>query len=267
MAEGITSKTVAQFLTSLNAFDFEGMKPRITSDSRTYSGAKNIIIDECSMLTIDMLHALLKSLDQTMVNRIIMIGDPYQLPPIGAGRPFSDLCHYLQGDNAPNDVKDAITYLRTVVRTITKGESDVLTLASWFSGNKPEKSADEVFEKIASNSLKGDLDVYTWNSEEELAVILKSSLCNELNCTEDELVSSLKSRLGIDNLDNLSSNPETLESLQVLTPVLNPVWGTYRLNGYMQRWIGNDKKSDGLLLGSQKICKSDKIIQLQNMKR
>ncbi len=155
MAEGITSKTVAQFLTSLNAFDFEGMKPRITSDSRTYSGAKNIIIDECSMLTIDMLNALLKSLDPTMVNRIIMIGDPYQLPPIGAGRPFSDLCHYLQGDNSPDDVKDAITYLRTVVRTITKGESDVLTLASWFSGNKPEKSADEVFEKRHLITSKG----------------------------------------------------------------------------------------------------------------
>lgn len=267
MAEGITSKTVAQFLTSLNAFDFEGMKPRITSDSRTYSGAKNIIIDECSMLTIDMLNALLKSLDPTMVNRIIMIGDPYQLPPIGAGRPFSDLCHYLQGDNSPDDVKDAITYLRTVVRTITKGESDVLTLASWFSGNKPEKSADEVFEKMTSDNLKGDLAVYTWNSEEELAVILKSSLCNELNCTEDELVDSLKSRLGIDNLENLSSNPEILESLQVLTPVLNPVWGTYRLNGYIQRWIGNSQESDTLMLGSQKICKSDKIIQLQNMKR
>lgn len=267
MAEGITSKTVAQFLTSQNAFDFERMKPRITSDTYTFSGAKNIIIDECSMLTIEMLHAVLKSLDQGSINRIIMIGDPYQLPPIGAGRPFSDLCHYLQGDDTPDESKDAITYLRTVVRTITSGESDVLTLASWFSGNKPEKSADEVFEKMTSGSLKGDLAVYTWNSEEELAAILKSSLCQELNCTADELVGALKSRLGINNLDNLSLNPETLESLQVLTPVLNPIWGTHRLNEYFQRWIGNAQKSDSIMLGSQRICKSDKIIQLQNMKR
>lgn len=267
MAEGITSKTVAQFLTSLNAFDPIGMKPRITSDSRTYSGAMNIIIDECSMLTIEMLYALLKSLDPIMVNRIILIGDPYQLPPIGAGRPFSDLCHYLQGDSAPEDVRDAITYLRTVVRTITNGESDVLTLASWFSGNKPVKSADEIFEKMSSGNITGDLAVYIWNNEEELAAVLKSSLCKELNCKEDELIGSLKSRLGVDNLSILSSNPETLESLQVLSPVLNPVWGTYRLNEYLQRWIGNGENSDTIILGSQKISRSDKIIQLQNMQR
>ena len=144
MAENVSSKTIAQFLTSLGAFDFENMKPCLTENSRKYSKAKNIIIDECSMLTTDMLYTLIKSLDMTSIKRIILIGDPYQLPPIGPGRPFSDLCHYLNRDDADANLKSAITYLRTVVRTIASGDSDVLTLASWFSGNKPEKFADEM---------------------------------------------------------------------------------------------------------------------------
>lgn len=147
MAENVSSKTIAQFLTSLGAFDFENMKPCLTENSRKYSKAKNIIVDECSMLTTDMLYTLIKSLDMTSIKRIILIGDPYQLPPIGPGRPFSDLCHYLNRDDADANLKSAITYLRTVVRTIASGDSDVLTLASWFSGNKPEKFADEIFEK------------------------------------------------------------------------------------------------------------------------
>lgn len=88
MAENVSSKTIAQFLTSLGAFDFENMKPCLTENSRKYSKAKNIIVDECSMLTTDMLYTLIKSLDMTSIKRIILIGDPYQLPPIGRADHF-----------------------------------------------------------------------------------------------------------------------------------------------------------------------------------
>jgi hypothetical protein len=48
-----------------------------------------VIVDESSMLTEDMLGALFDSLSG--VKRYILVGDPSQLPPIGAGRPFVDI--------------------------------------------------------------------------------------------------------------------------------------------------------------------------------
>lgn len=43
------------------------------------------------MLTMDDLVAVLEALDLAHVQRLILVGDPDQLPPIGVGCPFADL--------------------------------------------------------------------------------------------------------------------------------------------------------------------------------
>ena len=57
-------------------------------------GYKTVIIDECSMLTEEMLAATLQHLKG--VQRFILVGDYRQLPPIGAGRPFFDIINYIK---------------------------------------------------------------------------------------------------------------------------------------------------------------------------
>lgn len=47
-----------------------------------------VIVDEASMLPSDLMGALLAALGPA---RLLLVGDPEQLPPIGAGRPFADL--------------------------------------------------------------------------------------------------------------------------------------------------------------------------------
>ena len=51
--------------------------------------ADAIIIDEMSMVDIQLLHSLLQAIPRG--KRLILVGDPDQLPPVGPGFPFSDM--------------------------------------------------------------------------------------------------------------------------------------------------------------------------------
>lgn len=95
LAEGFESMNVAQFLARNGAFDWNSMRYRICRSVKT-AIPKTVIIDESSMLTEEMFGALLSAL--TGAERIIFVGDPNQLPPIGAGRPFVDLVELLRLD-------------------------------------------------------------------------------------------------------------------------------------------------------------------------
>lgn len=74
--------TIAQFLRP-HRYDGATRRYRL-SDKPTEAGAHTVIIDEASMLTEEMVAALIQALKGT--HRLILIGDPRQLPPIGAGR-------------------------------------------------------------------------------------------------------------------------------------------------------------------------------------
>lgn len=268
MASNTQALTVAQFLTKQGFFDLESMSACIPEkDKQTkYVGAKNIVIDECSMLTLTDFYVLLNAIDLKTVNRIILIGDPYQLPPIGEGRPFFDLCSFLDSDS---DLQfTAIAHLHTVVRTIKQGgQSDILTLASWFSGNHVAKNADEIFEKIRSGSLGGDLKIYTWNTEDALKQRLQEVMEKELPFPELTFPERIRKAIGMDDTYKAMEMPETIEGFQVLTPVKNPIWGTLQLNKDFQEWLGNTYVKYAIEVAPEYIYYGDKVIQLQNEKR
>ena len=48
-----------------------------------------VIVDEMSMVDVELLHCLLQAIPQG--KRLIMVGDPDQLPPVGPGFPFGDM--------------------------------------------------------------------------------------------------------------------------------------------------------------------------------
>ena len=269
MANGLEAKTIAQFLTQQGFFNWKTMQPYLPKDAddRKYAGAKNIIVDECSMLTCKDFYILLNSLDLKNVNRIILIGDPYQLPPIGPGRAFSDLFNYLRNTETNDPLHDAITELKVVVRTIKSGDSDILSLASWFAGEKPTKDADQIFDKIYQGHLSNDLSVYMWKNETELKNTLKQVLEKELPHPSKSLKDRIKISLGLEDLQVALGKPEVVERFQVLSPVVNPMWGTFQLNSYFQEWSQNTASKYSLEIAPENIYPGDKVIQLVNEKR
>ena len=256
---GMEALTVAQFLTRQGYFDWETMTPFIPDNGIKYAQVKNVIIDECSMLTVNDFFVLLHALDLQTVSRIILIGDQYQLPPIGAGRPFADLCTYLE-----SNMPQSLAVLNNVVRTFESHDSDILTLASWFSGKKPTKDADAIFDKLTSGELHNDLALFTWKNPEELNSKLKDVLDIELPNKNQPLPERLSAAMGLDSLEDAGNRPEIVENFQILSPVKGPVWGTFQINDDIQGLLNPDAKKYGIVIGAQFFNQGDKVIQTIN---
>jgi len=58
-------------------------------DSENPLKADALIVDEMSMVDVQLLHSLLQALPER--SRLILVGDPDQLPPVGPGFPFNDM--------------------------------------------------------------------------------------------------------------------------------------------------------------------------------
>ena len=94
-ATGHEAKTLAQFLIACGRYDERTGAYLVTGGDRIQAG-KTVVVDEASMLTEEMIASLIDALRG--VDRFILVGDPRQLPPIGAGRPFFDIVERLRPD-------------------------------------------------------------------------------------------------------------------------------------------------------------------------
>lgn len=254
--------TIAQFLNRQKRFDWNRMKPRF-SGTEKYKGEQNVIIDECSMLTEDDLYALMQALDLGHIKRLILVGDPYQLPPIGAGRPFADFCTFLDNVNPLDEnysITNALARLKEVVRNVDGENSDTLTLASWYSGLKPSKDADSIFQKIGDNELLNDLMISNWADEQSLIEKLNEVLIETLGLKDEKDYSTLNSFLGVKGGD-IDTNK--IEAFQLLSPVKAPYWGSYNLNRIFQQQFRKGL-SDTVSIGEYKLGLYDKVIQTVN---
>lgn len=79
-----------------------------------------LVIDEASMLDNSLASPLGKFLSEVGAKRVIIVGDPYQIPPVGAGRILYDLIH-------SSVTSSSVVELTEVRRTKRQGILDVAT--------------------------------------------------------------------------------------------------------------------------------------------
>jgi ATP-dependent exoDNAse (exonuclease V) alpha subunit len=164
-ATNAEAMTVAQFLHRLGRYDGSRQRPKFEGKDK-YRKEKTVVIDECSMLTMDDLVAVLEALDLAHVQRVILVGDPNQLPPIGVGRPFADLVSYLETTDAQADdgspLGNALARLSVEVRAAaaaSSSASDALRLASWFTREQQPVDADRVLSDLELGEKFNDLEI------------------------------------------------------------------------------------------------------------
>lgn len=279
---GAKALTIAQFLNQHGRYDTSSGR-YVMSDRPEATGYGTVIVDESSMLTEDMLGALFNALKG--VKRYIFVGDPAQLPPIGAGRPFVDIIAKLRPENyealfprvAPGYAE--LTIERRQVGT----ERPDLRLARWFSATPPSAGEDDVFS--AGTDEHATIRFVEWQKPEDfqqkLADVLKDEL--QLAAVDDfrgfnrELGATVNGEYDYFNATrngNIGS-VSAVEAWQILSPLRGMPFGVSDINrqiherlraGYVK--LASDRfRSIPKPFGAERVVYGDKVINLGNHRR
>lgn len=230
--------TIAQWLTRCERYDWNTGRYFLSTAPKE-SPARTVIVDESSMLTEEMLGALIDSLKG--VDRLILIGDPRQLPPIGAGRPFVDIVSELAPENVHSvfpRVGDCYAEL-TVRRRQTGKVREDIQLAEWFSGLPLEPGEDEVFNRTVYASSSAVVEFKQWETPEQFQNVLKESLTKELGLINEDDLDGFNKSLGAKFVKEYAyfnnDSAESIENWQILSPVKRHTHGVTAINRFIHK--------------------------------
>ena len=235
--------TLAQFLNRSKPPRYDGRTGRyLLTGTEGQKVGRTVIVDECSMLTEEMMAALLEAISG--VHRLIFVGDPRQLPPIGAGRPFVDVVKRL----APSDIEARFPRVGTCYAELTvprrqgAGDRDDLQLAAWFGGMSMAPGEDQVFEILSGKRTSDNVSFVQWETADELENALFAELSDKLTFqTDREEFQNFAATFGafLDRNGTAWYNStwgekvgsgRLAESWQILSPVRQKAWGVTSIN-------------------------------------
>jgi len=278
-ATKISAQTIAQFLRGLDRYDENTGIYKLSNQGKT-NAFKTVIIDEASMLTEEQLGALFDSLSG--VDRFILVGDPKQLPPIGAGRPFVDIISRL----VPPDIETMFPcvgpgYAELTIRLRQMGEfRDDLELADWFSGRNIGPGGDEIFSRIMKKERLYHLQLTHWEKPEEVLERILEVLIKELGLSSEKDSIKFELSLGGNQSDQFvyfnKGVAKAAENWQILSPVKGHVYGVKDVNRLVQKTfrgctieLANNYRRKAIPppLGPDGIVYGDKVINTVNNRR
>ena len=271
------ARTLAQFLGDHRRWDMEGGY-YVAPDEAPYQGAETVVIDESSMLTEEMLAATIDAL--AGVERLILCGDPRQLPPIGPGRPFADLVALLRDEpGTSGGVAELHTGRRqSQPRAAHHTTPDDVAIASLFSIDGVAMGADEALARVLSGKGDGRIKIVSWSDEADLHRKVVELLGTEVaegleSLTRGGMCRSFGARCDDDGLPNFEWGEAGghAERWQLLSPVRARPGGVVGLNDLVRRtWRGTDvrwaTRSYGFASpgGADRVIFADKVMCRRN---
>lgn len=278
--------TLAQHLSRTGRYDGNTQRYFMKGE-RGERIAKTVIVDECSMLTEEMMAALIESL--IGVDRLIFVGDNRQLPPIGAGRPFVDIVARLKRDDFPADkphIAPGFAELMIPRRQEGAGERDDLLLASWFGSGETSVGDDQVFDILSGKRESQTVEFISWETPDELETVLPGILSRVLQF-DPKLeewqafgitlggIADRKGSIWFNlTYGSRKGSGVAAEAWQILSPVRQKPWGVDMLNRFIHtRYKGrqveqaqrpNRYPKIPKPKGDQQIIYGDKVINNRN---
>jgi exodeoxyribonuclease V alpha subunit len=239
-------------------------------DGGEQHGAPTVVIDEASMIPMDLLGVLFRAMDLNKVTRLILVGDPNQLPPIGPGRPLVDIIAWLEADA---ERKKCLARLMERARH-EDHDSQALQLADGYLRDDTSPGDDEMLSRVAREDVGGDLEVRYWRDSSQLQEQLAAAMRKHLGLTDDKKpYVPFNVSVGFSE-DCKAVQPQLAERWQILSPVRNHEHGTTEINRKIQaRYRGgmlNYSRGRGKGVkpfGDQEIVWTDKVMQSANRRK
>ena len=282
-SSGAKALTIAQFLNQHGRYDGASGRYIMTGGPQE-TAFGTVIVDEASMLTEDMLGALFDALQG--VKRFVFVGDPAQLPPIGAGRPFVDIITKLRPDDCESRfprVTSGYAELTIERRQIGTDRPD-LRFARWFGSTPPSAGEDDAFSG-PSDSL-GRIQFVEWSNSDDFQLKLIEVLVQELSLSGADDSRNFNAALGSTiNGDydyfNATRNGvvgavKASERWQILSPLRGMPFGVGDINRQIHERFRADMiafaskpwgRSIPKPLGAERIVYGDKVLNLRNHRR
>ncbi len=256
-----------------NDADFKGIEAstidKLIADIKTGKRTKasvlntnNIIIDEMSMVDLLKFHRLLEYINYQApsLRRLILVGDPNQLPPIGYGKILRDIIYYCK---TKSQYADNFIELTMNCR-MELANSKLLDLSSAFTY---KGELDEALKKLivsGEEKISEGLRVKFWANEETLYEQIQTEF--ELLCKQNKIKGSLKEKLhslfGLDaDGDFDTAIGFNLEYFQIITPYKAAYFGSTFINEFVQDTF---KPDDDLEIMEGWFKQSDKVIRTKN---
>jgi exodeoxyribonuclease V alpha subunit len=217
-----------------------------------------LLVDESSMANTELLFRLITRLADTAI--LIMVGDSAQLPPIGAGNPFSDI---IEKQMAPTVTLTRI-YRQSDDKVIALFANDIREArvpeqytASYRDFRFLDVSVPNYFalkQQVKSKAMKeGDLKKLREENSQKIFKVL----CDTAATYKNLLMETYKNR----------DYAGYLNTLQVITPMKGGLLGTEQLNEALQKLLNeaSAKPEHCVNLGRTTLALRDKVVHIQNM--
>ncbi|MFF6790610.1 AAA family ATPase [Streptomyces filamentosus] len=278
---GLPAKTLASHLSATRRYDGESGRYVVWGDQQPRGSYALVVIDEASMLTEEMLAAALDSF--AGVKRLILVGDPRQLPPIGAGRPFVDLVNELRPKCFRDWVRVGPGYVELQVprRQLADGSHGIrhdLELAAYFGDNTRGAGDESIWADLATDPDLPTVRYVPWGNRSAV-----EALTDELRYNLDLDGDPEPARAFALTYGGMINGPylnwqvgagERAEDWQILSPTRSRAFGTVELNRHIKRtyrsgdtsWAQRNTRGGNIPkpIGPELIVRGDKVMQTSN---
>lgn len=233
------------------------------------------IIDEASMLDLALFATLIRAIDWNSVQRLILVGDPNQLPPIGMGRMFADVIDWLRGAQT-NSIGELTINIRQMENRLRDRGTGILDLASLYvrrgaaprDAEEDKADAEEMLKRVQDGgNVDKDLRVVFWTGQQDLQKKLIDTITADMEADTGKKANPERPYELWDEAFKVPGEQylKRAEYAQVISPYRGDVFGTENLNTTLQRQLrGKLLERIGTIDG---ITLFDKVMQIRNRGR